>query len=450
MQHSEKYYVFSKLSDVQKSLNEYAEHIGKLQDARTADFRKMIKSLCEKILETIQLLEEVDDDERVNVAKRFYIAVSRFDEKHSPIKLQQALKTLAASLPVSERNINTALLGRLMNRVKMGYFPTDIEHINRIRDAITFPTDTKVNILDPCCGCGLALSALAENTSARTYGIEIDEYRGGEAQERLNRVGFGSFFHSKISYGAFHCVFLNPPYLSVMTEGNGSVRLEKSFLAGSLPHLMYDGLLIYIIPYYRVTADICKVLTDNFTDIKTYRFMQSEFDKFKQVVIFAKRKKRSEDRKEALKLLHTFLTSEHIPLINSMETGGFSLPNTVKNVDTFKGAVFNVRELANQLQRSNSINTLFDASRLDDIPKHPPLPLSLGQIGLVGSTGMINGLIDCSDPHIVKGRIIKQHKSNVSTADKTGSENEISEVRTISLNRMVFNVLTANGYKSLM
>ena len=46
-------------------------------------------------------------------------------------------------------------------------------------------------------------------------------------------------------------------------------------------------------------------------------------------------------------------------------------------------------------------------SDLDRTDKHPLLPLSIGQIGLVGGSGMINGLVECDTPHIIKGRIIK-------------------------------------------
>ena len=39
-----------------------------------------------------------------------------------------------------------------------------------------------------------------------------------------------------------------------MTEGGANTRNEKRFLVDSLSHLLYGGLLIYIIPYYRLAA----------------------------------------------------------------------------------------------------------------------------------------------------------------------------------------------------
>ena len=56
-----------------------------------------------------------------------------------------------------------------MNRVRMGYYPTDLEHVQMIRKAVIFP-ESAVNILDPCCGEGLALETLADGEKAVTYG----------------------------------------------------------------------------------------------------------------------------------------------------------------------------------------------------------------------------------------------------------------------------------------
>ena len=59
------------------------------------------------------------------------------------------------------------------------------------------------------------------------------------------------------------------------------------------------------------------------------------------------------------------------------------------------------------MRRSSSFAQMLAHSELDDGTKRPPLPLSIGQIGLVGGSGMINGLIECDTPHIIKGRIVK-------------------------------------------
>ena len=153
----------------------------------------------------------------------------------------EALSRFASSLPVGQKT-NAAVVGRLMNNIKLGYYPTDPDNIDLLLRGIRFPEGVTTNLLDPCCGCGKALRQLAQGNNCYAYGVELDESRAEEAQTRLHRVGFGSFFHSSISREAFHLLFLNPPYLSVINESGGRSRHEKRFLIESLPALAYGGL----------------------------------------------------------------------------------------------------------------------------------------------------------------------------------------------------------------
>lgn len=92
---------------------------------------------------------------------------------------------------------NNRIIGRLMNNVRMGYYPTCTDNMAHIIRGIEFPADTTINLFDPCCGCGLALRSLAEGAldygshngtevSCKTYGIELDSHRAEEALTRLD------------------------------------------------------------------------------------------------------------------------------------------------------------------------------------------------------------------------------------------------------------------------
>lgn len=163
-------------------------------------------------------------------------------------KLTEVLKRFADALP-DHQTTDASIIGRLMNNVRLGHYPTDLTHVGYIANSIVFPAENTANLIDPCCGTGDALLRLALGTDSQCYGIELDDHRAEQAQQQLYRVGFGSFFGSNISPGAFHAVFLNPPYLSVLSENGGRSRDEKRFLIESIPLLMMGGLLIYIVPY---------------------------------------------------------------------------------------------------------------------------------------------------------------------------------------------------------
>lgn len=410
-----------------------------------ADMQRAVKRLWEEFPALIQQLNEYGDAALAETTRRLYDVLKKYDYLGVPsfAPLYGALKAYEDSLPCEDSKIDTAALGRLMNRVRMGYFPTDAEHVKLLKKAVAFP-EQPVNAIDPCCGEGLALAGFTAGENAVTYGIEIDEVRGEEAQRRLKRVGFGSFFHSRISPGAFQCLFLNPPYLSVPSE-HGSRRLEKSFLADSMRLLADGGLLIYIIPYYRATPDVCRVLCEHFENLRVYRFTGKEFDRFKQVVFLGTKRARQEEAQKAERLSEYMLRPDNLPPLGDIPEQIYSIPAAAKPVELFKGAVFNVAELAVQLKNSKSINRLFEDRTLDSRERRPLLPLNLSQIGLVGASGLMNGLVECDTPHVIKGRIVKEKKTKIGTENEHG----VTEIREITSNKLIFNILTPSGFQSL-
>ncbi len=404
------------------------------------DLQRIVKRLWDEFPQLIQQINEYGDRKLAETAGKLYGVLKKYDYigAKSYNALCGALKAFEDMLPYGD-TIETAALGRLMNRVRMGYYPTDTEHVQMIKRAVAFPEET-VNLIDPCCGEGLALATLAAGENAVTYGVEMDEVRAEEAQKHLRRVGFGSFFHSRISLGAFQCLFLNPPYLSV-----GSRRMEKAFLADSMRLLANGGLLIYIIPYYRATPDVCRVLCENFEDLRVFRFTGKEFDRFKQAVFLGTRKPRTEEPKKAQRLSEFMLLPENLPPLSELPERAYPLPAAAKPVEVYKGEKFNVAELAVQLKSSKSIDRLFENRTLDNRSRRPLLPLNLSQIGLVGASGLMNGLVECDTPHVIKGRIVKEKKTQIGDEDVYGKV----KIREITSNRLIFNILTPGGFKSL-
>lgn len=409
------------------------------------DLQKTAKRLAEEFPALVLRLDEYGDSELSKTAERLYGVLKKFNYLGTTdyTRLCMALESFADSLPTADHTINTAKLAHLANRARMGYFPTDLSHVQMLKEAMAFPKEP-VNLIDPCCGEGIALQAFSQGEQARTYGIELDEVRGEEAQQRLQRVGFGSFFHSRISLHAFQGLWLNPPYLSVPSE-QGSRRLEKSFLSDSIRLLQVGGILIYIIPYYRATPDVCRVLCEHFTDLRVHKFIGKEFERFKQVAIIGRRIEPCKAAKKTKKLTEYMLNADAIPPITELPKKCYELPAATKPVEVFKGAVFNVNELADQLKRSSSIDRMFEERTLDTRERRPLLPLNLSQVGLVGASGLMNGLVECKTPHIIKGRIVKEKKTKIGVEDEDGR----TAVREITSNKLIFNVLTPTGLRSL-
>ena len=241
------------------------------------ELQRIRTQLAQAIGDARLLLMEAEEYQTAKMAAILQAGLLRFDLMSNAYRpVYDAIQNFIKEFPV-DGTANAAVIGRLMNNVKLGYYPTDPDNISLILRGIQFPEGVTTNLFDPCCGCGKALRQLAQGNNCYAYGVELDESRAEEAQTRLHRVGFGSFFHSQISHEAFQLLFLNPPYLSVLNESGGRARHEKRFLIESLCHLMYGGLLVYVIPYYRLTPDICRVLVDNFEGLTVWRFTDGEF-----------------------------------------------------------------------------------------------------------------------------------------------------------------------------
>jgi len=462
---TERYFALEKLSEARKTIlkgsGELLTNRARVEKYREADLNRAQDAYLElqktqrRILSALNearlALLETEEYALASTAGKLHKGFSGFNLMSRAYKpVYESLTGFAKRLPETPDTVNASVLGRLMNNVRLGYYPTDPENIGYILRGIKFPEGVTTNLLDPCCGCGKALRQLAEGNNCYAYGVELDESRAEEAQTRLTRVGVGSFFHSRVSSEAFHLLFLNPPYLSVISEGGSQTRHEKRFLIESLPHLMQGGLLIYVIPYYRLTSDICKILADNFSDLSVWRFTDREFKRFKQVAVMGRRKKREDDPVTAEWLEKRSYSPTDIPVITELDEDRYAVPGVAKTVEVFKGERFNEKELERQLSHSDSLKRLMNArSDLDRGTKRPLLPLSIGQIGLVGGSGLINGLIECDTPHIIKGRIVKV--KNVEREEKFNSRgfHTGAEVREVVSNKMVFNVLTPKGFKAL-
>lgn len=460
---SQRYYVLERIGELREQIPQAMQAMvvfrARIEKYRQTDLsaardtydalRRVRDDLTQALADAQPLLMELESYALATMAGQLLRGFKGFDLMSTGYRpVYDAVCRFAQQLP-EKNTVNAATIGRLMNNVKLGYYPTAPDNIALMLQGISFPEGVTTNVFDPCCGCGKALRQIAQGNNCYAYGVELDESRAEEAQTRLHRVGFGSFFHSDISREAFHLLFLNPPYLSVLNESGSKARHEKRFLIESIPHLLYGGLLLYVIPYYRLTSDICRILCDNFENITVWRFTDGEFKKFKQVVVMGTRKRRETAPQGAEWLEQYAAYPDRIPVLTELNSPRYALPANETEVRVFKGERFNQKELEQQLRRCDSFQQLMARSQLDSGVKHPLLPLSISQIGLIGGSGMINGLIQCDSPHIIKGRIVKVIRRETDEKFSANGKHIGSEVKETITNKMIFNVLTPHGFKAL-
>ena len=174
-------------------IEQYREtNLARAQDAYL-ELQKAQKHILDALRDAQHGLLEIEEDAIAATAGKLYQGFAGFNLMSRSYKpVYDVLTGFAEQLPESQNTVNAQVIGRLMNNVRMGYYPTDPDNVAHILWGIQFPEGVTTNVLDPCCGCGKALRQIATGNNCYTYGVELDEQRAEEAQGRLHRVGIGS------------------------------------------------------------------------------------------------------------------------------------------------------------------------------------------------------------------------------------------------------------------
>ena len=300
---------------------------------------------------------------------------------------------------------------RLAGKIKMGYYRTPDDVVDSIKSFFTFP-EVPANILDPCCGEGMALQRLCEGTNSQSYGIELDGYRADEAKGRLDEVLKSGYEQTRISNNVFSLLYINPPYDDTVVDSNflgnsTTERKEKTFFRDTIKYLKPHGILVYLIPQSRLRQDIAKIIAYRFEDVRVYRFPGELFDDFGQLVLFGIRKEKNSYDDDLLERLAEVqnINLKDLPLLDEPV---YSIP-AGKYVSLFVSTVIDEELLSAELG-SSSLWTRFNELALVNEAElqSPPLPLHKGHLGLLLASGCLDGIFgEGKERHIVKGKVEK-------------------------------------------
>jgi Uncharacterised methyltransferase family (DUF6094) len=214
-------------------------------------------------------------------------------------------------------------MARLASRIKLGFYPTPPP----VADAVaTFLAArgryARIKFLDPCCGDGQALARIRQrfleqhanayghstSCTTSTWGIELDQVRAQEAEERLDHVLHSSFFTTTLSSGesaerGWQCAYVNPPYDDENeTAGVKKTRQEFEFLKRISDRLCVLGILIWVIPEYVLARKgVAKYLAERYDRLTCYRFPDAmwvppdrqkavSMREFKQIIVFGRKR----------------------------------------------------------------------------------------------------------------------------------------------------------------
>lgn len=329
-------------------------------------------------------------------------------------------------------------MARLASIEKAGFYPTPQEETDLICSRLTTEPGSKITLLDPCCGEGIALEKMANSLKAQgvdvvSYGVELEEGRAKEAHNHLDQVICSPYEDAIITPQAFSFMYLNPPYMHF-----GDERAEVVFLRDLTDpvkgKLQPGGLLGFCIPEY-ILKEAAVLLAVRFQDIKVYRFTEN-YPIYKQIVVFGYRREKRPSPDEFRETKEWLSNLDIIPRLNAEDGVIFNLPPSDKEVKTFKPAQPSKEEIMNALQHSSAWKKAEESlPRLKQIQdrKPPVLPLKTAHIAVAIAAGAIGGSMG---NHLLVGKSKKVVDSKTVPDEKgvteTQTERVITTVRVFS------------------
>jgi len=307
---------------------------------------------------------------------------------------------------------------RIAAKAKAGFYPTPQRVVELIQSRIAGVGD----LLDPCAGEGDAIKALSTSTQCRALAIELSQTRAARCREKGLQTQQGDSL--QYEGGSFGLLYLNPPY----DDGEGE-RLEYTFLKHWTPALRPGGLLVYLVPE-RILPRVADFLTAWYDDLRAVRFPEPEYQAFKQIVVFGK-------KREALS------TPESLQVQGVLETGkdwrywfaggrGWLIKKTVPV------------EEALALASKSPLWEPYQSRTLEAF--RPLLPLKQAHLALLIAGGIMDNQVVNLDgmPHLIKGQVQKT-ETFVEEEEEDGGTKTVTrerfEVQVIALNMATAEIL---------
>jgi hypothetical protein len=301
---------------------------------------------------------------------------------------------------------------------RMGYYPTDDPVVEIIRTYLK-PSVEKGRLFDPCAGEGKAASTLGKVLNCETWGVELSPDRAEKAENVMDKVYQAPWQSCVLSDESVSWLYLNPPYEFDRFEGQK--RLEWDFLKTTTSKLMRGGLLTYIVPQKILgMIEVARLLAGQYEAITVYRFPDGLYEKFKQVVVLAYKRKlyQPPTDKEVLSL-QSLATEELEPIETAVEPiyellaapsrGANGKPIVFKRTDWEPEEVVEATMEAGVQNTSEWLDLIHPTRGLTQLAQ-PVMPLKKGHIAMLMASGMM-GTVRLTDedgkPMLIKGRVIK-------------------------------------------
>lgn len=324
--------------------------------------------------------------------------------------------------------------------------PCEISDAVLIKIALSIQNNREINMFDPQCCNGDNLKIFNNLLSPiNIYALDKDAYNVNAAKEICKHVIKGELNGSRISNGCFDFLFVSPRMQVCKKFNNKKISSEsneKYILKNTLKYLSHKGIFCYTIPFYRMTKEMWLYISKNLKDINVFKH-----DDLECRITIMGYKSSNNSYEENFKYLSS-LEYEDIILYKNFNHI-YKIENEPKEITIFRGSVLDKEEIIDLVKTDGLYKEFYKSLEKQEFENNnnPLLPFNLGQIGLVLTSGQLDGIINEFGKvnHVIKGMTVK---NSVEEVDDVNSE-YITSTTTTS-NVVQINVIDGQGnFKTL-
>lgn len=308
---------------------------------------------------------------------------------------------------------------RLAGIEKGGFYPYPLTLAEATASFIApAPEGSRGRLLDPCAGEGEIAAHMGTLLNCETWGAELFPARAAIAAARLDKCHATAWQACALTDESVTVLWLNPPYDD--DRHGEDKRLEFSFLKATTPKLVRGGVLVFVVPHRLLALpEVAKFLVGHYERLTVRRFPDGEYERFKQITLFAVRRQMYHaPNREEIDRVRTLAGVELPPLELVSEPMYAVFPSPARGAGgraiTFRRLDFAPQDLV-EASRKHGVRAgrgwqdlLYPPPQA--VAFRPAMPLKKGHLAMLMASGMMGTLrLETETGRmLVKGRVVKQ------------------------------------------
>ena len=262
----------------------------------------------------------------------------------------------------------------------------------------------------------------ARRINVTTYGLDEEDNGAKEAKLCMNKVILGTIKGSTVTNDVFDILYVNPRItLNTVRNINGKLMItnEDNMLTNSIRYLKPGGLLIFNIPFYGLNPGFKLFLSKNLKNITVFKNASGLRKDIKFVTVMGIKSINFAygDTFHWLNNL-TYSTLPDHPTVSY----DINLPEV--KLSMFRGSILDEDELTDIVLTDGLYDEFYKSieDQREEEDKSPLLPFNIGQVGLILSSGSLDGIVNEGGgvQHIIKGMTIKETDNNTEHTVENG------------------------------